>query len=39
MTAVDDQRSHWEGSATEAAGDEQVANLFFTPEGIADPNP
>lgn len=39
MTAVDDQRSHEQGSASQQAGDEVLADLFFTAEGIADPNP
>jgi cytochrome P450 len=33
MTAVDDQAS------VQQAGDEVLATLFFTPEGIADPTP
>lgn len=34
MTAVDDQSSE-----VQQAGDQVLAELFFTPEGIADPNP
>ena len=39
MTAVEGQRSGEHADATQQAGDEILANLFFTPEGITDPNP